>query len=274
MPSRTERWRPAVGGVSIGHFKITAGTLGVLAWRNRERVIVSNNHVLANANGGAAGDPVLQPGSYDNGRPEADTLARLEAFVPIRFEGTETPDQCPTARRVAALLNALCGLLGSQTRYRVVDARPRAEPNLVDAAVARPVEAVDPRLLGPENLPTVAAPTLAASAELGLPVRKSGRTTGWTEGRIAAVNVTARVQYGEGKIALFEDQVLIDQPGFAAGGDSGSAILSDAGELVGLLFAGSDRQTLFNRIEHVMQALDLSLAEGADQTRKDGRHGR
>ena len=26
---RVDRWRPAPGGVSIGHFKITAGTLGV-----------------------------------------------------------------------------------------------------------------------------------------------------------------------------------------------------------------------------------------------------
>src|SRR4030067_131694 len=26
--ARTDRWRPAPGGVSLGHFKITAGTLG------------------------------------------------------------------------------------------------------------------------------------------------------------------------------------------------------------------------------------------------------
>ena len=30
LQSRTSRWRPAPGGVSIGHYKITAGTLGAV----------------------------------------------------------------------------------------------------------------------------------------------------------------------------------------------------------------------------------------------------
>ena len=48
------RIRPAPGGVSVGHFRITAGTLGCLARgrkkpRNRRSLILSNNHVLANS---------------------------------------------------------------------------------------------------------------------------------------------------------------------------------------------------------------------------------
>src|SRR5436853_7894264 len=81
---RTHRMRPAEGGSSIGHYRITAGTLGVLAHRHGRSVILSNNHVLANANEGHIGDPILQPGPADGGRLQ-DTIARLSEFVPIRF---------------------------------------------------------------------------------------------------------------------------------------------------------------------------------------------
>lgn len=82
------RIRPVKPGYSIGHFKITAGTFGALV---RDvcppcRVhILSNNHVLANSNAAAIGDPVLQPGAYDGGALPADTVARLARFVPIQF---------------------------------------------------------------------------------------------------------------------------------------------------------------------------------------------
>ena len=47
---RTDRYRPAPGGVSIGHVDITAGTLGCLVQgkTSGETFILSNNHVLAN----------------------------------------------------------------------------------------------------------------------------------------------------------------------------------------------------------------------------------
>lgn len=42
-------------------------------------------------------------------------------------------------------------------------------------------------------------------------------------------------------------------------GDSGSAILDDQNRLVGLLFAGSDDSTIFNKIYNVFSRLDLTL---------------
>jgi hypothetical protein len=45
-----QRMRPAQGGVSIGHYKITAGTLGCLVRDGKGGTyILSNNHVLANS---------------------------------------------------------------------------------------------------------------------------------------------------------------------------------------------------------------------------------
>jgi len=105
--ARTDRWRPAPGGVSLGHYKITAGTFGVVV-RDRasgERLLLSNNHVLANCNVAQPGDAILQPGTADGGKEPEAVLARLERFERIRFEG-----------------------------------EGRLSANLVDAAVARPVE--------------------------------------------------------------------------------------------------------------------------------------
>src|SRR3990172_7728642 len=81
---RTERIRPAPGGVSIAHERVTAGTLGVLATRDGRAVILSNNHILANENNALFGDPILQPGPADGGRA-ADAIAHLDDFVPIAF---------------------------------------------------------------------------------------------------------------------------------------------------------------------------------------------
>src|SRR5947199_2847302 len=89
--NRTHRVRPASGGVSIGHYRITAGTLGVLVHRHGRPAILSNNHVLANENAGQIGDPILQPGPDTAGRLQ-DEIARYTTFVPIRFnEGSMLP---------------------------------------------------------------------------------------------------------------------------------------------------------------------------------------
>jgi hypothetical protein len=52
LASNRMRARPARGGASIGHFQITAGTLGCLVKDRKtgNTLILSNNHVLANSN--------------------------------------------------------------------------------------------------------------------------------------------------------------------------------------------------------------------------------
>jgi hypothetical protein len=133
LQAPTDRWRPAPGGVSIGHFNITAGTLGCLVTRGSDLFILSNNHVLANSNAASAGDAILQPGKYDGGF-EADRIATLEAFVPIQFE--TSPPTCLVVSDLVFILNILARLAGS--RHRILGYRAAAEANLVDAAIARP----------------------------------------------------------------------------------------------------------------------------------------
>lgn len=262
----TGRFRPAPGGVSIGHVAITAGTLGCLVRKGGRLLILSNNHVLANSNDARSGDAIIQPGRSDGGQDPRDRIARLESFVPIVFDepgggggggGGGGPSPCAIGNAAAGVLNALAAATGRGTRLRAVKAAPvpalAAAQNLVDAALAEPLDPADVsnEILG---LGTVSG---LAEGTLGMAVRKSGRTTGLTSGTIQQIDVTARVSYGVGRSATFVDQLMAGA--MSQGGDSGSAVLSEDGRLVGLLFAGSTATTIINRVQNVFQLLGVQL---------------
>ena len=100
--SRSSRWRPAAPGVSIGHYSISAGTFGMVVYDiiTMQKLILSNNHVLAAVNKGRPGDTVLQPGKYDGGRDPGDRYATLERFVEIRPEPASNLVDCAVARPI------------------------------------------------------------------------------------------------------------------------------------------------------------------------------
>jgi hypothetical protein len=246
----TGRFRPAPGGVSIGHFQITAGTLGCLVKKDGKLFILSNNHVLANSNDADIGDPILQPGPHDGGQMAQDQIARLSEFVPIEFEGGTLPS-CPIGTGVASFLNGLAAALGSRTRLQTT--RKQAADNLVDCAIAEPMDSGDVK----NEILQIGTMTGTAEATLGMSIKKSGRTTGLTTGTIQQIDVTSNVSYGTNKVATFVDQLMAGA--MSQGGDSGSAVLDDDNRLVGLLFAGSNTTTIMNRIQNVFQALVVSL---------------
>jgi hypothetical protein len=249
LQSRTDKIRPAPGGVSIGHKDITAGTLGCLVKKNGQVFILSNNHVLANSNQAEIGDPILQPGPYDGGSYPDDHIANLEEFVPINIIGL--PDDCPIANAIASFLNGIAKLLGSHVALQAINQQPG--DNLVDAAIARPLNPNDVT----DEILEIGQIQGSAEAELGTAIKKSGRTTGLTTGVVEQVDVTVNVQFGEGKIARFTDQLMAGA--MSQGGDSGSAVLAENNHLVGLLFAGSDTTTVINRIQNVFSALGVGV---------------
>ena len=241
---RTQRIRPAPGGVSLGHVRITAGTLGMLADRRGRPVILSNNHVLANGNEARPGDLILQPGPADGGQV-ADGIARLADFVPIQFNERPLGAVGQFLERVLGPLLALLGL--------GIKRLPTNRLNLVDAAIAEPIdaEAVSSEIL---DIGWVRG---TAEAAIGMAVRKSGRTTGLTQGRVTALDAVVEVDYG-GKTAIFREQIVSDI--LSQGGDSGSLVVDTGHRAVGLLFAGSATTTLINPIRAVEHFLDLTLS--------------
>jgi len=238
----SKRIRPLKGGFSVGHINVTAGTVAtcvydVLPQKDRERssqgtgrlskyYILSNNHVLANSNHASLGDPILQPGPDDGGTNPKDRIATLSRFIPITFEP-------PVPRE--------------------------KHDNLVDAAIAegafhslnREIYWVGyVRGWRPRNSITV-----------GKYVHKTGRTTGYTIGRITAINATVDVSYGTGRTARFKDQIVTTN--ISAGGDSGALVTTLDNVAIGLLFAGSALATIVNQIENVRSLLNIEVAEEA-----------
>ncbi len=216
---RTDRWRPAPGGVSIGHYQITAGTLGavVVDRQSRRRLILSNNHVLANSNESEPGDPILQPGPVDGGNIETDTIAHLEHFYPIQF--SSAPPSCVVAEFYANLGNALAELVGSGHRLHVLKTDPLAS-NQVDAAVAKPINDGDIT----DEILEIGEITGVTPPALGMLVKKSGRTTALKSGEILVLDTTINVEYGAGRSAIFEGQILTSP--ISQGGDFGSLLVA------------------------------------------------
>jgi hypothetical protein len=218
LQARTDRWRPIVGGISIGHPKITAGTYScrVFDAATGERLILSNNHVIAlqwgEASVGKVGDSTLQPGPYDGGKDPADKVGELLRWVRVDL--------------------------------------PPAE-NLIDAAVSR-ITAPEGTRDDVLDIGTFGSPITPA---VGMRGRKSGRTTGTNESVVESVGATVDVR-GWGT-CRFVDQVIF-RPAFARGGDSGSLCVDVAtGRVIGLVYAGSDEVTAVCRGDHIESLLGV-----------------
>ena len=253
LAERIRRVRPASPGVSIGHFRVSAGTFGAVVKdkNTKEKLILSNNHILANATNGrdgrsAVGDPVYQPGPHDGGGPR-DRIGSLLRFMPVRRGAQEA--ECPVAAAAARTGNVLLHALRPNYDLRLT--KRTQENNLIDAAVARPDS---PNAIVDDILdvgPVQGVGQIHPSDQ----VLKSGRTSGVTEGKVLSIGVTVKVDIVEDEISWFADQIMTDL--VSKPGDSGSLILNDKKEAVGLLFAGSDKYTVFNRIQNVLEKLNL-----------------
>jgi hypothetical protein len=225
------RQQPLLIGTSIGHYTITAGTLGCFVSKGEKQQprILSNNHVLAAENSGRKGDAILQPGRHDKGRGDKDTAGDLDSFIRLNQTG----------------------------------------PNYVDCALASIRDGIpfEKGLLKGVG-------QISGTANLPLPdnarVHKIGRTTGPTNGVVAAFEVDNLIVGYELGNLRFDNQIEIEgtdtNKPFSLGGDSGSLIYDDERKAVALLFAGSDQGgkrgkglTYANPIDRVFGDLGVKL---------------
>lgn len=215
-----------------GNFVVCGtGTLGSLVEDGGgTQYILSNNHIFGELNQATPGDDVIQPGYLD------------DCF-----------NQDPSANVVADLSEFVTLVFGGAD-------------NLVDAGIAEiRAGAVDTSgtIL---DIGTIA--TTTAAPFVGQAVKKSGRTTGLTNGTVNAISVTVNVGYlacgakqNEGQTGHFVDQIEITPGSFIAGGDSGSLMVdSTTNQAVGLLFAGSSFSAIANKIDNVLCAFSTPLA--------------
>lgn len=135
----------------------------------------------------------------------------------------------------------------------------------VDAAVAR-LDNSRRYTCGVQDIGAIAG---TAAPELGMAVRKRGRSTGLTYGTIHGLDRTVQVPFAHGVgTIIFRNQVEIYPDTtrnslFADQGDSGSVIVNDAGQVVALLFAidsDSKGTGTATPIHTVLEQLDVSMA--------------
>ena len=159
---------PLQSGFSIGHVKVTAGTLGAIVRRGGKLHVLSNSHVLAMSGKAKPGDSIVYPGVADGGALPANLAATLTEFAPFDTSG--------------ALVNR------------------------VDAAIAEIV--ADRLGALNLAIHKASVPLGTAIAKRDMKLAKFGRTTGKTTGRVIDVNFRFTLNYpGIGSVGYI-DQVL------------------------------------------------------------------
>lgn len=139
---------------------------------------------------------------------------------------------------------------------RYVPLRFDNRQNWMDAALA----VVDVRI--DRTIADVGAPTGTGTPVLNSLVRKSGRTSGLTEGIVRAVQFDVfNVEYDGGMVRV-DDCIVIEgtNGSFSRPGDSGSVVVDAAGKVVALLFAGSDVATFATPIRRVLRRFRVRIA--------------
>ncbi len=204
------------------------GTMGCRCIaRDGQLYALSNNHVFALENTGVVGQPIGQPGPLD----------------------------------ISCVVNA------ADVIATLYDFQPISftKTNVMDAAIGKTTAAlVDYQTW----TPGYGAPSRFPQENIypGLLIQKCGRTTGFTKGKINAVNSLIVVGYDtagaqfSGCIA-YQSQFRI--PTFSAGGDSGSLVVTQADRRpIGLHFAGGGFTGFSNPISPILNRFKVGVDDG------------
>jgi hypothetical protein len=231
---------------SINGTKITCcgGTLGSLLIRNNTNFILSNNHVIAISDAGTAGtgntgDAIIQPGLIDNPAPNTCTTTGTSTVANLsEFYNLETGPLPKIDAAIAQVVSGKVDLQGNILYLGATATNGIPDPGQVLAGSGK-------------------------SAKVGMPVAKSGRSTGLTCSSVLSISVATSITYQKGcgtgpmtNPIPFSGLVDVAGPvptGFSAEGDSGSLIVEQAtADPVALLFAGSDTDTVGNPVSDVL----------------------
>jgi hypothetical protein len=224
LPNPQVQRKPIQPGFSVGHPKITAGTLGAIVRKNKRLCILSNSHVLANSGKAKKGDKILYPGKDDGGELATDTIAELEDFIIFQLGG-DFSNKADCA--IAAILTEKLG----------------------------EVE---------QEIFKLGLPTGIVKPKRGMQVVKVGRTTGETIGEVRDIHFRMQIEYPNnlGKLG-FLDQVFCSRYSMG-GDSGALVLEKETKKAVGLHFAGfpdknKEMGSVFNPIQEVLQALKITL---------------
>jgi hypothetical protein len=156
------------------------------------------------------------------------------------------------------------GLIDNQCKVpRTVGTFTLAAPitSNVDAGIA---ELIDGTMDSNGSILGIGSPSAQlVAAAANMKVQKSGRSSGVTHGAIQSYSTDLKVDYSDGckgamaGVVPFTNQIVIvgSSGAFSASGDSGSLVMTESKQPVGLLFAGSSSLTVANPIKEVLDTL-------------------
>lgn len=236
--SKKDKIPPSMDGFKTDVFRV--GKLGSLALTAKKRPLVAGfscGHALTTA--GTIGGIFLKNGQpvmlSNNHVIAASNKGRVGNAIinPGRYDGGNVWNPYHRVARLAAFKKML--LSG----------------NLEDSAIGTLNRNYEEAIYNIGKIVGVKAP------ELKMPVQKTGRTTGHTTGKIVGLHARVSVSYGGNVVRHFKDCII--STFMAKGGDSGSLLIDMNNNVVGLLFAGSSRTTIYNDIKYPMNTYGLEL---------------
>lgn len=216
--------RPPFPGISVGHYKVTAGTLGCFVIDSKKKIyILSNNHVLANCDDCYYDDPIIQPGTLDGGSRNKHKIASLKYLVPLE----------------------------------------RSNPNAMDAAIAEIDDglSIERTLNNMRKVTGTIVPTARLNVEKW--GRTTGHTKGSISSTEIDIKIDYdgfELDFQD-QFEIVGKKISGKTTMFCDGGDSGSLIvLGESEKAVGLLFAGADDGTTYaSPIKQVLKTFAVKI---------------
>lgn len=235
-------------GVSIGHGRFRAGTLGCLvnvAGSERDQVgVLTSAHVVALNESVKQGDRIYSPGKPEIGNAVTlkDAIGRLENYVEL----IPVIDYQPGEDIFQSIDIAFIKLDGTSRKVPKWNEAPDpADPNNKMIRIKRIVFEKDiPDYMNQE-------------------VFKFGRTTGFTSGKLVYHHIAQReIKLPNNKLYLYTELfgvVAADGKVFSRAGDSGAAVYTSDGRLLGFVIGADGSISLCCMAERSLDAMGASL---------------
>lgn len=234
--------RPAQGGCSISSTKTTAGTFGMVV---RKDVADNSTELKKWIN-------------YLYNAFTRDDFYKKEARLVISnnhvlandaFDNKEKDYFLQPGNIDGGVLECIVGKLYEYVPY-IHNGRGE---NIVDCALAIPLNDMDVS----DEIIGIGKPLGIGSPVVGMDVKKSGRTSGVTTGKIQYIDVSVTVNVGIGGDLIFKEQVMTTK--MIDPGDSGSIMFDNNNKVIGMFFAGSSTFSIANKIDNVINELKIKI---------------
>ena len=222
------RYRPLCGGISAAHTDVQAGTLGAIMEdaETGKPVLLSNNHVFANCSTEDHPNAAVGDSIYQPGRADGADLEKDAVATLLRWVPYSTTGD-----------------------------------NLVDAAIAAPKRGVLTSDLVLADNGDFISPGEMTPITSRTHVKKYGRTSGFTNGEIIDWDFSTTMTYPGDIRVKYVDQLLAKMDTYT--GDSGSILLDDNDNVVGMVFGGTivdgERFAVANKIRNVAALANLKF---------------